>query len=58
MRNALLDEAHIGIKTAGRNINHLRCADDTTLTAESEQLKSFLMKVKEESENFGLKTNI
>ena len=58
MRNALLDEAHIGIKTAGRNINHLRSADDTTLMVESEQLKGFLMKVKEESENFGLKTNI
>ena len=54
MRNAGLDEAPAGIKIAGRNINHLRYADDTTLMAESEQLKSFLMKVKEESEKAGL----
>ena len=47
MRNAGLDEAHAGIKTAGRNINNLRYADDTTLMAESEELKSLLMKVKE-----------
>ena len=51
MRNAGLEEAQAGIKTAGRNINNLRYADDTTLTAESEELKSLLMKVKEESEN-------
>ena len=58
-RNARLDEAQAGIKTAGRNINNLRYADDTTLMAESkEELKSFLMKVKEESEKFGLKLNI
>ena len=50
MRNAGLDEAHDGIKIAGRNINNLRYADDTTLMAESEELKSLLMKVKEESE--------
>ena len=50
MRNSGLDEAQAGIKIAGRNTNHLRYADDTTLTAESEELKSFLMKVKEESE--------
>ena len=50
MRNAGLDEAQAGIKIAGRNINNLRYADDTTLLAESELLKSFLMKVKEESE--------
>ena len=49
MRNASLDEAQAGIKTAGRNINNLRYADDTTLMAESEELKSLLMKVKEES---------
>ena len=49
MRNAGLDEAQAGIKTAGRNINNLRYADDTTLMAEGEELKSFLMKVKEES---------
>ena len=56
MRNAGLEEAQAGIKIAGRNINNLRYADDTTLTAESEeQLKSLLMTVKEESENFGLK---
>ena len=59
MRNARLDEAQAGIKIAGRNINNLRYADDTTLTAESEQeLKSFLIKVKEESEKVGLKLNI
>ena len=59
LRNAGLDEAQTGIKTAGRNINNLRYADDTTLMAESkEELKSFLMKVKEESEIFGLKLNI
>ena len=50
MRNAGLDEAHAGIKIAGRNINNLRYADDTTLMAESEELKSLLMKVKKESE--------
>ena len=59
MWNAGLDEAQAGIKTAGRNINNLRYADDTTLMAESEEeLKSFLMKVKEESEKVGLKLNI
>ena len=58
MRNAGLDEAQDGIKIAGRNINNLRCADDTTLMAESEELKSLLMKVKEESEKVGLKLNI
>ena len=59
MRNAGLDEAQAGIKTAGRNINNLRYADDTTFMAESEEeLKSVLMKVKEESENVGLKLNI
>ena len=59
MRNAGLDEAQAGIKTAGRNINNLRYADDTTLMAESkEELKSFLMKVKKESEKVGLKLNI
>ena len=59
MRNTGLDEAQAGIKIAGRNINNLRYADDTTLMAESEQeLKSLLMKVKEESENIGLKLNI
>ena len=58
MRNAGLDEAQAGIKIAGRNINNLRYPDDTTLMAESEELKSFLMKVKEESENIGLKLNI
>ena len=57
MRNAGLDEAQAGNKTAGRNINNLRYADDTTLTAESEELKSLLMKVKEESEKVGLKLN-
>ena len=58
MRNAGLDEAQAGIKTAVRNINNLRYADDTTLMAESEELKSLLMKVKEESEKVGLKLNI
>ena len=59
MRNAGLKEAQAGIKIAGRNINNLRYADDTTLMAESEEeLKSLLMKVKEESEKFGLKLNI
>ena len=58
MRNAGLDEAQAGIKIAGRNINNLRYADDTTLMAESEELKSFLMKVKEESEKVGLNLNI
>ena len=58
MRNAGLDETQAGIKTAGRNINNLRYADDTTLMAESEELKSLLMKVKEESEKVGLKLNI
>ena len=59
MRNAGLDEAQDGIKIARRNINNLRYADDTTLMAESEEeLKSFLMKVKEESEKIGLKLNI
>ena len=58
MRNAGLDEAQAGIKIAGRNINNLRYADDTSLRAESEELKSLLMKVKEESEKVGLKLNI
>ena len=58
MRNAGLDEAQAGIKIARRNINNLRYADDTTLMAESEELKSWLMKVKEESEKIGLKVNI
>ena len=58
MRNAGLDEAQAGIKIAGRNINNLRYADDTTLMAESEELKNLLMKVKEESEKVGLKPNI
>ena len=59
MRNAGRDEAQAGIKIAGRNINNLRYADDTTLTAESkEELKSLLMKVKEESEKVGFKLNI
>ena len=57
-RNAGLEEAQAGIKIAGRNINNLRYADDTTLMAESEELKSLLMKVKEESEKVGLKVNI
>ena len=59
MRNARLEEAQAGIKIAGRNINNLRYADDTTLMAESEEeLKSLLMKVKEETERVGLKLNI
>ena len=59
MQNAGLDEAQTEIKVAGRNINHLRYADDTTLMAESEEeLKSLLMKVKEQSEKVGLKLNI
>ena len=58
MRNARLDEAQAVIKIAGRNINNLRYADDTTIMAESEELKSLLMKVKEESEKVGLKLNI
>ena len=59
MQNARLDEAQAGIKIAERTINNLRYADDTTLMAENEEeLKSLLMKVKEESENFGLKLNI
>ena len=58
MRNAGLEEAQAGIKNVGRNINNLRYADDTTLMAESEELTSLLMKVKEESEKVGLKLNI
>ena len=58
MRNAGLDEAEAGIKIAGRNITNLRYADDTTLMAENEELKSLLMKVKEESGKVGLKLNI
>ena len=58
MRNAGLEEAQAGIKIAGRNINNLGYADDTTLMAESEELKSLLMKVKVESEKVGLKLNI
>ena len=58
MRNAGLDETRAAIKIAGRNINNLRYADDTTHKAESEELKSLLMKVKEESEKVGLKLNI
>ena len=58
MRNVGLDEPQAGIKIAGRNINNLRYTDDTTLMAESEGLKSLLMKVKEESETAGLKLNI
>ena len=58
MRNFGLEEAQAGIKIAGRNINNLRYADDTTLMAESEELKSLLMKVKKESEKVGLKLNI
>ena len=58
MRNAGLDEAQDGIKIAERNINNLRYAEDTTLRAESKELKSLLMKVKEESEKVGLKLNI
>ena len=57
MRNTGLEEAQAGIKIAGRNINNLRYADDTTLMAESEELKSLLMKMKEESEKDGLKLN-
>ena len=58
MRNIGLDEAQAGIKIAWRNINNLRNADDTTLLAENKELKSFLMKVKEESKKVGLKLNI
>ena len=58
MRNAGLEEAQTGIKIAGRNINNLRYADDTTLMTESEELKSLLMKVKEENEKVGLKLSI
>ena len=58
MQKAGLDKAQAGIKIAGRTVNSLRYADDTTLRAETEELKSLLMKVKEESENFGLKLNI
>ena len=58
MRNAGLEEAQAGIKVARRNINNLRYADDTTLMAESEEVESLLMKVKEESEEVGLKLNI
>ena len=58
MRNPGLEEAQAGIKIAGRNISDLRCADDTTLMAKSEELKSLLMRVKEEIEKVGLKLNI
>ena len=58
MRNARLDEAQAGIKVAGKNINNLRYTDDTTLMAESKELKSLLMKIKEEGEKVGLKLNI
>ena len=58
MQNVRLDEAQAEIKNSGRNINNLRYADDTTLMAESEELKRLLMKVKEESEKIGLKLNI
>ena len=58
MRNAGLDEAQAGIEIAGRNINNLRYADDTTLMAESKELESLLKKVKEESEKVGLKLNV
>ena len=58
MRNAGLEEAQAGIKISGRNINNLRYSDDTTLVAESEELKNLLMKVKEEGEKAGLKLNI
>ena len=58
MQSARLDEAQAGIKIAGRNINNLRYADDTTVMAESKELKSLLMKVKVERENVGLKLNI
>ena len=58
MRNSVLEEAQVGIKIAGRNINNLKYAEDTILMAESEELKSLLMKVQEESEKVGLKLNI
>ena len=58
MRNAGLDEAQAGMKSSGRNINNLRYADDTPLTAESKEIKSLLMKVKEESKKVGLKFDI
>ena len=58
MRNDGLEEAQAGIKIAWRNVNNLKCADDTTLKAESKELKSLLMEVKEESEKIGLKINI
>ena len=58
MRNAGLDEAQAGIKISRRSINNLRCADDTTIMAESEELKRLLMRVKEESEKVGLELNI
>ena len=58
MRNTGLEETQAGIKIAGRNLSHLRYADDTTLMAESEELQSLLMKMKEESEKVGLKLNI
>ena len=58
MRNAGLEDTQAGVKTAGRNVNNVRYADDTTLMAESEELKSLLMKVKKESEKVGLKLNI
>ena len=58
MRNARLDEVQAGVRTAGRNINNLRYADDTTVMAESKELKSLLMKVKEESEKAGFRLNI
>ena len=58
MRNAGLEQAQAGIKIAGRNINNLRYADDTTLMAENKELKSLLMKVKDENEKFGFKLNI
>ena len=58
MRNAQLYKAQTRVKIAGRNINNLKCADDTTLMAESEELKSLLMKVKEESEKVGLKLSV
>ena len=58
MQNAGLNEVHVGIKIAGRNINNLRYAEDTTLMAESKELKSLLIKVKEETEKAGLKLNI
>ena len=58
MRNAGLDEAQTGVKISGRNINNLRCADDTLMTESKDELKSLLMKVKEESEKVGLNLNI